>query len=1076
MAKINDIINAIEQILNTNDLSSSARGKQLSDEYAAICNELNNALAECRSLFQMGAYTEARRLNLKAKPTLSERYNILNFPRRSEWVSLCNIYSWQVPPALDGETARLLTSGENPRELNIEELQNRWRRIIRDGSLQEKLILARKIYAIDRSPVWRANLQNVERPYVNELIRKANEAFDENRIEDLVELFNELISPELLQKIPSDILDIYRPKVANHNNFLLEKSKQNILDEIAKYYMAMELHNLEKALGKWTALKSNPIFCASEDEDRQVNEAKKFLLEKLAEANAEAQFTSLQNQLELLLNEEGNPKEIDRVYHSLQQLDRPIKKLLETRMEDFYERLALDNKRKHVRSCVAWGVSAFVLAAVIFGAVFHIQSEKELRDSVAGMKKHIADNNFSTAAEYYKKLEKTSPALAERAALRALYEEALEKHEQAIIAEKEFNKKCIELEKKYFKDENINNPAIKEIFKELDKLAAILPHDKKNIISQLAVKYEDRKNAYITGNEIKFRREMLALQKEWNHIFNNFNNSRILDAEKNKADLERRCNAVLSKYKSLITPALYAQWQKNTTDNVNSFGKHKENRNLLMEKTKNLYQPVSASEYFNSLRRDLIISSRIAEDFNKAMNQLSVDEPLYQIITTLPDEAKMSAVADKYLSNPYCREINRAANLPFGTVSFRLTQDTQLKKLTSEVLANYNVHELVLINNQRPYHFYFNDLAKDINIEFNRTNDRIKSLQMSFLINSKFKSNAIFTVDMSKVNAAVKAKRKAIREEQKKKKEKKKAPPYAMPFAEQIKYMSLIHMPNQRFDSLPEKFDIRNPLFLQGKGVVDIAAHYKYFKDLLENIKPATPEKIFTAILKITEDKSLSNFYVKIDMIKHLFSLLPIDNDPLYKTNLAGIIKLLDKFSANERGLWQNPTATFKYPQDEDDFEKALGKTGLKKSFSKILFSEKLSIACRKFMPMPIGVLYEENGVWRLHAFAGGSAAAYKDVMVMHKNSNDNFDIVAFSPLNFVRPIRHQDLDKSISSCIYNGQIVYYAYGLDSWQAEFSKIADELKKSGFELPADDKGIIWPEYWPVNIKNFGEKKN
>lgn len=1077
MAKINDIINAIEQILNTNDLSSSARGKQLADEYAAICNDLNSALAECRSLFKMGAYAEARRLNLKAKPALTERFAILNFPRRAEWVSLCNIYSWQVPPVLDSETARMLTSGENPRELTIEELQNRWRKIIRDGSLQEKLILARKIYALDRSPVWRANLQNVERPYVNELIRKAEEAFEESRSEELVELFNELISPELLQKVPSYILDKFRPMVASYNSGILEKTKQEILDEIARHYMAMDLKYLEKALSRWSALKSNPIFSSTEAEERQVSEARSFLLEKLAEANAEAQFISLQNQLELLLNEEGNPKEIDRIYHSLQQLDRPIKKLIETRMADFYERLALDNKRKHIRSCVAWGVSAFIIAVIIFVSIFHIQGEKELRDSIAGMKKHIADNNFSTAAEYYKKLEKTSPAVAERAAMKALYEEALEKQEQAIIAEKEFNKKCTELEKFYFKDENINNPAIKEIFKELEELSAILPQDRKTIKSQLAVRYEDRKNAYITRNEIKFRGEMLPLQKEWNQLFANFNNNRILDAERKKSELERRCNAVLNKYKSLISSALYDQWKKNIADNIASFGKHEENRDTLLEKTKNLYQPVSASDYFNSLRRDLVISSEVAADFNQAMNQLSIDEPLHQIVAALPDEEKFRAIADKYLSNPYCREIHRAANMSLNTVSFRLAQDAKLKELKSRVLADYNVYELVLINKQRPYHFYFNTPDKDIALEYNRSNDRIKSLQFSFIIsNSKLKYNAIFTIDSSRVKKAEQQKRMQLRAEQKKKKSKKKVAPYQMPFSEQVKYMSLNHVPNQIFDSLPSKFEMKNPLFLYNRGAVDTASHHKYFKELLDNLSPATPEKIFSAILKTAEDKSISNFYVKIDIMKHLFSLLPVDNDPLYKENLADAVQLLNKFSVGERGLWINPLATFKYPNDEADFAKEFNKIDFKNRFSKILLSSKLSAACRKFMPMPIGVFYEENGVWRLHSFGGGSTVSYKDVMIMRKNSNNNFELIAFSPYTFVRPIRHQDIDKNISSNLYNGQLVYCAYGMDSWQTEYQKAVTELQKSGFAVPKDTKGITWPEYWPVNMKNFGEQKN
>ncbi len=1082
MAKINDLISSIEQILNNNDLSSSAHGKQLADEYAAICNELNSALAECRNLFQMGAYSEARRLNVKAKPSLTDRFNILNFSRRAEWVSLCNIYSWQSPPTLDTETVRMLNSKETPHELSIEELQNRWRRIIRDGSLQEKLILARKIYALDRSSVWRANLMNAERPYVNELIRKANEALEDNRSEELTEIFNELISPELLQKVPSDTLDKFRPAVVKHNESLMTKTKNTILDEVANFYMAMDLPQLEQALSKWSALQSNPIFSATPDEMRQIAEAKKFLLDRLAEANAEAQFTALQSQLEMLLNEEGNPKEIDRIYHSLQQLDRPIKKLIEIRMEDFYQRLALDNKRKHIRTCIAWGVSAFVVALLTFITIFYIQGEKELRDSVQGMKKHLADNNFSTAAEYYKKIESVNPQLADRSALKALYAEAVKMQEQAIIAEKEFNKKCAELEKVYFKDDKLNNPAITEIFKELDELAAILPQDKKNIKAQLAIQFEDRKSALIAKNEIKFRNEILAIQREWNKLFNNFNNRRILDAEKRKNELERNSNAILNKYKSLISQALYKQWEKNIADNIKSFNKHEENRDELLTKTKNLYQPVSASDYFNALRRDLIISSEVAEDFNQALNQLSIDEPLHQIISSSPDDAKLRTVADQYLSNPFCREINRFSKLPLNTGAYLQKQKQTLENITKTILPQYNVYEIILMSGTQPYHFYFNTPDKDINIEYNRANDRIKSLQLSFLLSgNNLKYNAIFTIDMAQVKNAVRAKQQELFEKQQKekktkKKNRKKLPPYTMPFAEQTKFMALKHVPNQFFDSLPEKFTIKNPEFLLNKGAVTVAAHHDYFKKELENLTPLSSEKIFKAILKIAEDKNISNFYVRINMLKNLMSLLPTEDDPLYKQNLSSFIQLLNKYSEKERGIWQYPMASFKYPGDAKEFDKQLRKIELKKSFSKILFSEKLAEASIKYPPMPIGVFYEENGVWRIHAFGGGAAASFKDVMIMHKNSNGEFDMTAFSPLRFARPIRHQDIDKAISPYLYNGQLIYNAYGMDSWRTEKEKVISELRLNNFEMPTDSKGVIWPAYWPVNMRYIGESAN
>ena len=110
-----------------------------------------------------------------------------------------------------------------------------------------------------------------------------------------------------------------------------------------------------------------------------------------------------------------------------------------------------------------------------------------------------------------------------------------------------------------------------------------------------------------------------------------------------------------------------------------------------------------------------------------------------------------------------------------------------------------------------------------------------------------------------------------------------------------------------------------------------------------------------------------------------------------------------------------------------------------------------------------------------MHSFGGG-ASSFKDVMIMSRKSGGSFDFMVFSPLRFVRPVRQQDIDKNIVPHLYNGQLIYNAYGMDSWKDEVLKVIEELRKDGFDMTADDKGIVWPEYWPANMKNLGEFVN
>lgn len=1077
MAKINDMMNEIEQLLSCNDLSNNPHSKKLASDYAAICRDLNKDLRECKSLFQMGAYAEARRLNSRSKPPFTERFRILNFSGRDEWIRLCNMYSWDVPPALDSDTVRQLNESGDRKEISIEELQNQWRRIIRDGSVREKLILARKIYAIDKSSVWKSNLLNIERTWVNMLKKSAENAFNEKRIEELIEICNELKSPELLQPQPESFFDKYQNDINAFKRSKTDEKKNILLDEIAADYMALDLDSLEKSLEKWGNMQEDPFFSVSKEEEKQVNDARNFLLEKLAERNAKEEFSRLQSQLEMLLNENGDPEEINKVYHSLQQFDKPIKKLLENRMAEFYEMMELERKRKHVRSCVSWGVSALVIAIGVFATVLYFQAEKELRDACASMQKHIKENNYSLALEFYKSVQKKSSSIANKAALKALHEEAQKRRDDAVIAEKEFTEKCELLEKKYFNDENILHPAVSKIMTELEELAAILPIEKKNIRSQLQVKYENLKTAKIAANEIKFRNEILKLQKDWTNLFNSFNKVPAHDNLKKKNILERRGTALLNEYKSKISAELYAEWEKNLADNTVSFGKYQKNREEMMSKTKNLYQPVSAEQYFLALRGDVNISSETANDFNKALRQLVIDEPIFRIINNVYDETKLNAIANQYTANPFCRELNRRNKAAHNTAAFRSKQKNIFDSYKKLIMPQHAVKEIVLYDKNQQYHFYFNNPDKDIDIEKTWDNKKIKSLQFFFLHSANnIKHSAVFKVNDEKIAEKIAELKKEHAQKNsslKKKNRKQFVPP---PANELFKYLEFIFMPNQKYGTLPSKMMLKDYEVLSDLTKLRTAAQNTVLQATADNLQKGDIVLILKSIIRVAEDNTITNIYAKVNIIRAMLAFLPQDKQWIYHNSLQPLNELLRKYSAGERAWWQNPAASFKYPEDKVNFPKEISKLDLRKIFAGIILSEKLSHVICKYPPLPCGIFFREGNSWRLHSFQF-NLTDYNTLFIVSSAANpqDN-KMHAFSAIDFVKPVPQEKLPQDIASELYNGQLVYFVSSLDSWKLGFKSAIEELKKENFSVPENADGIVWPEYWPQNKRNFKELMN
>ncbi len=117
MAKIDEVIYEMESMLTGGNVSDTPRGKQLANIYTSLCRELNQELAKCAELFHSGAYAEACTLNFNSRPPLTARWKVLNFPKRAEWIALCTVFHWEIPPELDEETIRQLL--DNQQEIVI---------------------------------------------------------------------------------------------------------------------------------------------------------------------------------------------------------------------------------------------------------------------------------------------------------------------------------------------------------------------------------------------------------------------------------------------------------------------------------------------------------------------------------------------------------------------------------------------------------------------------------------------------------------------------------------------------------------------------------------------------------------------------------------------------------------------------------------------------------------------------------------------------------------------------------------------------------------------------------------------
>ena len=1054
MAKISEIIKQMEQMLDSADQSNSLKGQRLAESYADICNDVNDSLAECQSLFLMGAYSEARKLNAKAKPPFTERCRILNFPRRQDWIELCRIYNWPTPPDLNEQVIKLLLDNDDKQlELSIEELQSQWRRIIRDGSLHEKLILARKIYALAPTGVWKANLLNVEHPWVKELKNNAEAALKEGRLEEVAEIYTELTSAELLHKPSETDLKKFREATETFRKQQIEKKKKDLLEEIACCYLSMMLPELDDALTRWADLEDDPLFSITTEEQLQISDARTFFQEQQAQANAEQLFFSLQNQLETLLNDEADPREIERIYHSLQQLDRPINPILEERVKDLDARLAMEASRRHFRRCIYWGSSALALTLLIFTGIFLIQRELELRRDSAKIREMVTARHFDAALQYCDKIAQDRPATAKRAAIVALRKEIEGLRKEAAAAAETFDDICQKLRAAYFNTARILDQDVETLFSDLDARAKLLPEEKISIKNELFQQYLELRNLAWEKNEAAFIREISVFQKKMNSFMTDMETLAEADASTRPGTLKMESSAMLHKYQSKIRKESYEQWNKNFNDyNAQMDKKLQEYRQLLAD-TQALSNPGNLEDYNLVLQLARSRSDKLFSRFETASKQFPSELALQNLLNA-PE--KLLPVINQYLYNPLCRDIYRAdmlAKLHFNTPASRLKKVDYLRKNILE--KEYKVRELIMTDNQNTYFFYLENPAEDIEVEWNWEKSLAKAAGIRFLTGSGSKADAVFRLTSDEVKTG---------------KGKRSRPPIS--FDEQCHSLKLEFMPYQKCGILPKFMRLEKAELLKNHSKISYARHYLLLKDILQEFSGSWgTAEILHGLLTAAGKQEFINVYAQAGLIKHLLTLMPVSNDPLYR-DLQELSQYINQYTSAGRENWQDPRLVYTHRQEVSKFSSGLEKLKLKEKFSRIIFSEKLLKNVTRNPVRPVGIFYQEtNGAWSLHPFKyENDVFLYDELVIMHKDDElpGKSCFTALVPAKFAAPVPSAQIAPELLDKLYHGQLVYAKN--DSWTKVFRMIAVMLQNDGYPIP---ENIIWPESWPVNRRNINE---
>lgn len=510
MSSVEKIISSVKALIAGGDLSDSVRLRQLHKSCLQEFQELNKNLEQCRTLIKNGSIQNARNFNHSFEPSLTQIAEDLEYFKTSDFFAVCQDYGLEIPVFPDEELLSLLNAPVSSGEKHLHVLLQDYRKIARNGSMKERLVLLRKIVEkLPNSPRWRKDLISTERLRCQEieyeLAQITDNAADEKKLESLL---REVLDPEWIQPPAEGVLSEIRKRLLPIQRKKIDEAVESKLQFLQSCWMEQDFERMKKEFEEWKNFCSNPMIQLTTEQQQTIDDITNFL-----EHNAEAEREEEERQLlikriEQKLADNAPFSEITADYNRLQLMDCEIPDTLSELLSSLEEENTRYEHMRNIRRCVFGICGALLLIVIITFAVHYTQYSIAVNRSCSNMQELLNRKKYQEVIRIYQELSRKSPKIAKNQKVIRLFTKADHEKRQLDnilkLKETEFLQ-CLS---------NIERLAEKDIFDNSNQLDEDI-QKAKEILEQYPQKKEssDKLNFLITKVKQKRTLEKVNRQK-----------------------------------------------------------------------------------------------------------------------------------------------------------------------------------------------------------------------------------------------------------------------------------------------------------------------------------------------------------------------------------------------------------------------------------------------------------------------------------------------------------------------------------------------------------------------------------
>ena len=415
MSDHDQLIDQIRAFVQSADQTKTPALEALAVSFAEACGEVGRRLSKCHGLLRLGLRSEAIQL-AETLPRLLDQIAALDFPERTAWDEIVQMYDLLPAPPIPAESAAFLNEAYAEEDPLQDLLRSHRRLALARAPLSDRIRVMRRLATLDpNNPIWPEDLQTFERARFNQIERESTQAKKAGDADAVARLLDELEGQPWTEPPPDAVLT----PLKRLNAKLQGKRKLEKLAEFERRlgdaFAARDPVRGRMAREGWLGLADSLGLRPGDPMRDRVEPARRWLDEQDLLAEEDRRREAVFEELNALLDDPAPApsRELEQLAGELGGLRENLPGGL---AERFQARLTLERAREDRRRAWIIGVAsaAALLIAVGIGIAYRNQarSGRAVRAATA-----VADmlelGELERALEFFETLAKTDASIVE---------------------------------------------------------------------------------------------------------------------------------------------------------------------------------------------------------------------------------------------------------------------------------------------------------------------------------------------------------------------------------------------------------------------------------------------------------------------------------------------------------------------------------------------------------------------------------------------------------------------------------------------------------------------------------------